>query len=437
MALEPLDVGLIGIIATLLLLALRIPIGFVLGLVAIVGIAELRGIDVAFAMIRTVPFDFAAHWELSAVPMFLLLGGFAHYSGISANLFTAGRIWLGNLPGGLAVASNFGCAGFAAASGSSMATAAAMGRITIPEMLRAGYDKALATGTVASAGTLGALIPPSILMVLYGIFAETSISKLLIAGVLPGILTAVVYGLMIMGRCALNPSLAPPHEQKPSWRDKLDALGSVWPLIVLIISIIGGLYGGIVTPTEAGAFGAFVAFLIALFQGRMSITVFRESAMEAVTGTARIFVVAIGAILLTRFLTMTGLPFAIGEMVGDWAGDPLLLVIATSIIFIVLGMFLDPIGCMLLALPLSLPMFMALELDLIWLGVLVIKYLEIGLITPPVGMNVYVIKSVVGDEVDLETIFKGVVWFLICEVFILALLIGFPAISTYLPSLME
>jgi tripartite ATP-independent transporter DctM subunit len=430
-------VGLTGIVAVLFLLAIRIPIGIVLGFVSLVGIAYMRGVGVALSVIRSVPFDFAAHWELSAVPMFLLMGALAFHSGISAALFRAARLWLGGLPGGLAVASNFACAGFAAASGSSMATAAAMGRITIPEMLDAGYEKGLATATVASAGTLGALIPPSILFVLYGIFAEASIGKLLIAGILPGILTALVYASMILIRCAVDKSLAPRVTETANRGERIRALGDVWPLTILILAIIGGLYAGIVTPTEAGAFGAFCAFLVALLQGRMTFATFRESAYEAVIGTARIFFVAIGAIMLTLFLTMSGLPVEMGALIGSWAADPLLLVIAATIIFLILGMFLDPIGVMLVALPLLLPMFNALKIDLIWFGVLVVKYLEIGLLTPPVGMNVYVIKSVVGNRVELETIFRGVCWFLACEVVVVTLLIAFPQISLFLPSLMK
>jgi tripartite ATP-independent transporter DctM subunit len=312
-----------------------------------------------------------------------------------------------------------------------------MGRIAIPEMIRQGYDKALATGTVASAGTLGSLIPPSILFVLYGVFAETSITQLLIAGVFPGLLTAAVYALMIIGRCKLNPKLAPPTTITVDRGERWRALGAVWPLLVLILGIIGGLYGGIVTPTEAGAFGAFLAFVIAFFQKRLSLKVIKDSVLEAVTSTARIFFVAVGAVMLTKFLALTGVPVYLGQLIGDWALDPLLLVIGASLIYLVLGMFLDPLGILLITLPVLLPMFEALDLDLIWFGVLVVKYLEIGLLTPPVGFNVYVIKSVVGDTVDLETIFRGVTWFLGCEVIIVALLIAYPQISLFLPNTMS
>ncbi len=420
-----------------MLIALRMPVGFALMLVSMFGIAELKGWSVAIGMLKTEPFDFAAHWSFSAIPMFLLMGAVAHHSGISAALFKAARLWLGGLPGGLAVAANFACAGFAAASGSSTATAAAMGRISVPEMTKAGYDPGLSTGTVASSGTLGAMIPPSIAFVLYGIFAEVSISKLFIAGILPGVMTALIYAAMIIIRCKINPELGPPNKDVISRAEKLAALKEIWPLLALILTIIGGLYSGLVTPTEAGAFGAFVSFAVAMFQRKMNWNIFRDSIFEALGGTARIFWVAIGAVLLTRFLAMTGAESYLKDMVGSWAADPMLLVLATSLIYIVLGMFLDPLGLLLLTLPLLLPMFESLGLDLIWFGVLVVKYIEIGLLTPPVGLNVYVIKSVVGADISLETIFKGVAWFLVCEVIVVLLLVAFPSISLYLPSLMQ
>ena len=431
-----LDIGFLGLIAVLVLIAIRIPIGVVLGGVSIVGITMLRNVDVAAGVVKTTVFEFSASWNISAIPMFLLMGAVAHHSGISAALFKAARLWLGNLPGGLAVASNFACAGFSAASGSSLATAAAMGRITIPEMIRQGYDKGLATGVVAAAGTLGSLIPPSILMVLFGIFAEVSIAKLLIAGILPGILTACVYAVMIVARCKLDPTLAPTLTQTVTLRERLHASRDVWPLLALILGIIGGIYSGLMTPTEAGAVGAFLSFVLAAVQGRMSWKLSYDSVMEALVNTAKIFFIAVGAVLLSRFLALAGVPFYIGQVIGDWALDPILLVLATSLVYVLLGMFLDPLGLMLLTLPLLLPMFEALNLDLIWLGVLVIKFLEIGLMTPPVGFNVYIVKSVVGDAVPLGVIFRGTAWFLACEVVIVALLVAFPQISLFLPELM-
>ena len=435
-----LEIGFWSFGAILLLIAVRIPIGVALGGIAFLGITQLRDVDVAFALIGDTPFEFAAHYSLSAIPMFLLMGSVAHHSGISHSLFRAARLWFSGLPGGLAVATNLACAAFAAASGSSVATAAAMGRIAIPEMLKQGYEKGLATGVVASAGTLGSLLPPSILFVLYGIFAEVSIVKLLIAGVFPGLLTAAIYTIMIIARCKLNPSLAPPidpAEIAALRPERMRALLQVWPLVALIVGIIGGLYAGIVTPTEAGAGGAVLAFVISGIQGRLNYQVFRDSLIEAISATARIFFVAFGAVMYTKFLALSGMPVFLGNVIGDWALDPILLVVAASILYLILGMFLDPLGLLLLTLPILLPMFEGLNLDLIWFGVLVVKFLEIGLLTPPVGFNVYVIKSVVGDTIPLETIFRGVAWFLACEVVVVVLLVAFPEISLYLPSTMD
>ena len=431
-----LQIGFLGLGMVLFLISIRIPIGVALGGVSILGIMFLRGPEVGAGMVKTTIFEFAASWNLSAIPMFLLMGAVAHHSGISSALFKSARLWLGRLPGGLAVASNFTCAGFSAASGSSLATAAAMGRIAIPEMVKQGYDKGMAAGVVAAAGTLGSLIPPSILMVLFGIFSETSISKLLIAGILPGILTAVVYASIIIIRCKIRPELAPSISEEYTLTEKLLASREVWPLFALIIGIIGGIYAGIVTPPEAGAFGAFLSFVLAWTQKRLTWTLFKDSVTEALINTAKIFFIAVGAVMLTRFLALAGLPFFMGEMIGDWALDPILLILAMAVIYVLLGMFLDPLGLMLLTLPLFLPMFDALNLDLIWLCVLVIKFLEIGLMTPPVGFTVYIVKSVVGDTIPLGVIFRGVAWFLACEVLIVGLLVYFPQISTILPQLM-
>ncbi len=430
-------IGALGIVVILALIAARVPIGLALGSVAFVGIANVVGIKAALGMIGTLPYDFSAHWSLSAIPMFLFMGTIAYYSGMTNALYLAARLWLGFLPGGLAVATNFACAGFAAASGSSLATAVAMGRIAIPEMQRYKYDPGLATGVCACAGTLGSLIPPSILMVLYGVFAEQSVAKLFIAGILPGILTAVLYAGMIITRCKLNPSLAPPFTEAVTRAEKMAALKEIWPLPVLILGVMGGIYAGVMSPTEAGAFGAFLALVIALLQGRLTWEVLKKSILEAIENTTTIFFVAVGAIMLTKFMALSGVPTFLADAMAEWSLDPLFLVIGASLIYVVLGMFLDPLGLLLLTLPVLLPMFEALELDLIWFGILVTKYVEIGLMTPPVGLNVYAVKTIVGKEVPLEVIFKGVLWFLVTEIVVMSLLIAFPQISLFLPSLMD
>ncbi len=433
-------VSIITLVSILILIGLRVPIGVAIGCVAFVGFWLYRNLDVALSVLRDTPFVFAASWDLTAIPMFLLMGSLTNNSGISTSLFRAARAWFGGWPGGLAVATNMACAGFAAACGSSVAAAAAMARIAIPEMLKHGYDKGLATGVVASAGTLAALIPPSILFVLYGIFAEVSIVKLLIAGILPGLLTAAIYAIMILVRCRLDPSLAPLikfENREELWRERWASLWEVWPLIVLILGIIGGLYGGVFTPTEAGAAGAFLAAVIGFLQRRLTFRTFLDSLQDSMVTTATLFFIGVGAVMYTKLLALAGISAMFTDIIGSWALDPLLLVIATSIVYLILGMFLDPLGIVLITIPIFVPMFAALKLDLVWLGVLVVKYVEIGLLTPPVGFNVYVVKNVVGESIPLETIFRGCFWFLACEVVIMTLLIAFPQISLWLPSTMN
>ena len=424
----------------LVLIALRLPIGVAMGVVAIAGFWYLRNADVALRILGDTPFSFAASWDLSSIPMFLLMGAIAGNAGIGEGLFRTAQAWFGRLPGGLAIAANWACAGFGAASGSSVAAAATIARLAVPTMLKKGYDKGLATGVVASGGTLDALIPPSISFVIYGIFAEVSIVKLLIAGILPGILTAIVYSLMIMLRCWWNPSLAPGAEyadRTALWRERWASLAEIWPIIVLIGGVIGGLYMGVVSPTEGGAAGAFLATLIGVVQRRLTWQGFIDAFKDAMSTTAQLFFVGMGAVLYTKFLALSGTGPMLTQLVGSWALDPLLLVIAASIVYVVLGTFLDPLGMILLTVPVFVPMFKALGLDLVWLGVLVVKYIGISLLTPPVGFNIYVVASASGNTIPLKTIYRGCYWFLACEVVIMTLLIAFPEISLWLPRQMN
>jgi C4-dicarboxylate transporter, DctM subunit len=434
---DTVQIGLTAIAVLLGLLAIRVPIGVALTGVALVGIALIRGPSAALSAAGSLPHSFAASWHLASLPLFLLMGSVAYHSGLTSSLYAAARLWLGFLPGGLAVASNFACAGFSAASGSSVATAAAMGRLCIPEMLKYRYDPSLATGVVASAGTLGAMIPPSIAFILYGWFTETPVGELLIAGILPGLMTAMIYALLIVVRCHLNPELAPRLTETITWRQRLLILREIWPLPVLIMGVMGSIYAGIATATEAAGFGASLAFVIAVVQRRMTLEVFRRSLIEALETTGTLFFVAFGAIMLTRFFALAGVPTYLASFITEIGLDQLMIVLAASVIFIVLGMFLDPIGIMLLTLPIMSPILDAANINMIWFGVLVVKFLEVGLITPPVGMNVYVIKGVVGNTVPLTTIFRGVLWFLGAEAVVILLLISFPEISLFLPNLMN
>ncbi|MFY0634035.1 MAG: TRAP transporter large permease [Vannielia sp.] len=431
-----LAISVIAIVALLVLMALRVPIAIALGGVSLVGLTAVRGPNAALGIFGNLPMEFGASWSLSTIPMFLLMGSVAYHSGMTASLFSAARLWLGNLPGGLAVATNFAAAGFAAASGSSLATSAAMGRLAIPEMLKAKYDPGLATGCVAAAGTLGALIPPSIMFVIYGWYTQTSIGQLLIAGIVPGLLTAGIYSAMIIIRCRAKPELAPPLNEVVDWNARFRVLLTVWPIPVLVFFVIGSIFSGLATATEAGALGAFFAFVIAGLRGGLTMKVARDSIVEALGSTATIFFVAISALLFTRFLAFAGLPSFLAQQVALLGLDPLVLTLGFSIIYLILGMFLDPLGVLLLTLPVVFPIMKQVGMDPLWMGVILVKYLEIGMITPPVGLNVYVVNSVVGKLVPLPTIFRGVMWFLAAEIVIMALLIAFPSISTFLPSLM-
>jgi C4-dicarboxylate transporter, DctM subunit len=427
----------LGLVALMALLLLRTPVGVALGVVSFVGIWIIVGLRSAWGILVAIPYDFVAHWTLSSVPMFLLMGFICYHADLTRGLFRLARAWLSWVPGSLAVASVGAAAGFSAVTGSSVACAAAMGRIAVPEMMKAKYDPGLAAGTVAAAGTIGSMIPPSILLLLYGIFAELPISHLFIAGLLPGLLTAVAYGLMIIGRVKVTPSLAPSAHEEVDWKERVSAIWDTWPVILLIIGVFGGLFGGVFTPTEAGAMGAFFAFIIGFAKQSLNISKIWHACMETLTSTAAIFVIAIGANLLTRFLALGGFTDFFATFIVENDIGPVMMIIGTMLVLFVLGCFLDPIGIMLLTLPVFLPVVDGMGINLIWFGVLMTKLLEVALITPPVGLNVFVIKGIVGDLMRTETIFKGVLWFLVADVFVIALMIGFPSITLWLPSFLD
>ncbi|MCW1934986.1 TRAP transporter large permease [Pararhodobacter zhoushanensis] len=430
-------IGMLAVGVLLVLMALRVPIGFALAAVAFGGTWAVRGPRPAASILQNLPYEFTAHWTLTAVPMFLLMGALAGNSGMTHDLFRALRMAFGRMRGGIAIATNFAGAGFAAACGSSMATTATLGRIAVPEMLKAGYSPALATGVASAVGTLGAIIPPSIMMIVYAIFAEVSAGKMLIAGILPGILTAVAYAVAINILVRVRPQTAPPIAPEAlAPVEKRRILLRTWPLPVLSLGVIGGIYTGLVSPTEAGALGAILAFGVAILRRSLTRAVIRSSLHETVTTTASILFIATGALLFTRFLALTGLPYELAGMIDQMGTDPLVIVLGASVVYLVFGCFLDPLGVLLLTLPVVLPIFHAADIDPIWIGVIIVKYLEIGMLTPPLGLNVFVMKGVVGDRVPLGTIFRGVSLFLAAEVVVMTLLIAFPQIVTFLPNLM-
>ncbi len=431
-----LEIGIAGIAVALALIAVRVPIGVALGAVSLVGLSIMTSPRVAWGMISATPFDFVGQWELTAAPMFLLMGYVTTTTKLTEGLFHALRLFLARLPGGLAVSSVGACAMFAAASGSSVATAAALSRIAVPEMLKSGYAKGLATGTIAASGTLGSLIPPSVLLVLYGVYAQVSVGQLFMAGFVPGLISALIYAAMIMIRVKVSPSLAGTVEIRSNWAEKRAALLDVWPLPVLIVAVLGGIFAGLFSPTEAGAIGATVAALIALARGTLTWEAIREALVKTAVSTTSIFIILIGSVFFTRFLALSRVPAEFAEVILGVSTDPFWIILAVAVIFIVLGMFIDSIGLLLLTLPLILPLVDGAGLDLVWFGIIVVKLLEIGLVTPPIGLNVYVIKGALGNAVSLQDVFRGVGWFVAMDVITLALIVFVPAIALFLPSFM-
>jgi C4-dicarboxylate transporter, DctM subunit len=430
-----LDIGIIGTVMALALIALRVPIGLTLGLVSIAGIAAMFNLNVAWGMISATPFDYVGQWELSAAPMFLLMGFICSATDMTRGLFLSLRLYLARLPGGLAITSVGACAFFAAASGSSVATASAMSRLAVPEMLKQGYDRGLATGTIAASGTLGSLIPPSVLLILYGVYAQVSVGQLFMAGFIPGVLSALIYMAMIVIRVKLNPALAGATPAPPTEAERREALRDVWPLPTLIILVLGGIFSGAFSPTEAGALGAFFAALIGAARGKLTRAAVVEAVTQAVSATASIFIILIGSLFFTRFLALSGLPTAFSNAILSVSSDQWWILFAVAVIYLVLGMLIDSIGLLLLTLPILVPLVQSTGIDAIWFGIIVVKLLEIGLITPPIGLNVYMINSALNNEVTLPEIFRGIGWFLVMDLLTLLILILFPALTLWLPSL--
>ena len=428
-------IGLSYLLGGLILIALNRPIGISLGLAAFLGIVQMLNASAAFSLLSSAPYNLVGNWNFSAVPMFLLMGYICTDAQLTNGLFRFMRIVLAKLPGNLAISSVGACALFAAASGSSVATSSAMARIATPEMLKVGYDKGLATGVIAASGTLGSLIPPSILMILFGVAANVPVGALFLAGVIPGVLSALMYAGMIMTRSILKPEIAPRADERYSVQDFLTALWKIWPLPTLVMIVIGGIFFGFFSPTAAGAIGAFFALVIAFATGKYSLKLLADSSYKALEGTASIFVIMIGTDLLTRMLAISGLPDQLTELVIGNNLGPIEFVLAVGVVYLILGMFIDSIGILLLTLPLIVPIMDSMDMNLIWAGIVLIKLLEIGMMTPPVGLNVYVIKGALGDAVSLVDVFKGVGWFIMTDMVTLTLLVAFPIISLFLPGL--
>jgi tripartite ATP-independent transporter DctM subunit len=428
-----LQVGILGLVAVIALIALRLPIGISLITVSYVGIWAIGGHVAAWGMLSVMPHTLIANWTLSAVPMFLLMGFICYHCRLTNGLFDASKLWFGRLPGGLAIASVFGCSGFAAITGSSVACAAAMGKIAVPEMIRHKYDLKLATGTLAASGTIGALIPPSIPLIIFGVIAQVSITKLFLGGIGIGVATALSYVIVILIRAKLNPSLAPRDPGKPTLHQHLVAAREVWPVVLLIAGVLGGLFGGLFTSTEAGAVGALLAIVIAVVKRTLTRETLTLSVVETLATCGSVFIVVVGASMLTAFLTLSGIAAAISSGAQALNTSPVMLLVAITLVYLFLGMFLEPIGSMLITLPIFLPLIGMANIDIIWFGVFVAKLVEIGMITPPVGLNVFVLSSTIGRTAPTELIFRGVFWFFVADLVLVAMVIAWPQIVTLLP----
>lgn len=447
---EPTTIGAYGFIVALVMMFLRVPIAFVL--VSVASVCSLityawrpgrdfdleRGIRPALSLIETNAFDFIHSYSLSMIPLFIAAGHIAYHTRITTDIYAAVRVWLARMPGGLAIASLFGCGGFSAITGSSLACASSMGRICVPEMLRFGYGKQLATSTVAMGGTLGSLIPPSVLFILYGMFTEQSVNKLFMAGILPGILTMLGFILVVVVWSLVKPSDAPvPDELRYTFKDKFKAGIKGWPALALMTIIIGGIYGGIFTATEAAAVSLAFVIVFGAVSRRLKWSDFLSSMKETAYQTASLFFIAIGAKIFVSFVSLTGVTGAFVAFVAGLGLETWMVLLFIVLLYVGLGMFLDSIGTMLLTLPFVIPLVEGMGLDLIWFGVVVVKLLEIGLVTPPLGMNVFVINSVVTSEIKVHTIFFGVLKFLVADFVVLGLIVAFPIISLLIPNAMS
>ena len=451
MELDPLLTGIIGMGALMLMVFLGVRVYIAATLVGMVGIVSIIGWDAGTGIVGTIPHSKATLYSLSVLPMFILIGYLAFHAGITTAAFDAAKKWVGWVPGGLAVATVFAAAGFAAVSGASTATAAVFSRVAIPEMLKAGYDRRLAAGVVAAGGTLASLIPPSAILVIYAIIVEQSVGALLLAGFIPGVVSALIYALIIIGRAGVNPKLGPPVRGY-TMTDRIKSLPGTLPIVAVIGIIFSAIYGGWATPTEAGALGAFVVFILALMHG-MRTKALKEALFETAKLTVMIFSIIWGVLVFVRFLGFSGLPEAFAEYIVALPYPPITIIVMILLGYAVLGMFMDAIGMLLLTLPVVYPAVIALnggpDVSLadstlgmsgaaapIWFGIIVVKMCEVCLITPPVGLNCYVV-SAVRPDIPLGDVFRGIFPFFLADAATIALFIVFPGIITWLPTMMN
>ena len=432
MTVEP--IGIVLMVVLIALIVLKFPVGFSFLLVGFLGYTAIRGFDSAFGLLASKVFTGTAQYLLTVVPLFILMGELAFASGIGESLFKAGRAWLGHFRGGLVMTTTLANAAFGAACGMPEAATAVFGKAAMPMMLKAKTDRSLAAGSIVAAAGLSAVIPPSVIMIIYGFLAVVPIHKILLAGALPGLLTAGVYMVMLQLRLRRNPSLAPPTT-RVSWRERFRSIRGVWGMLTVVVVAIGGIYTGIFTPTEAGAVGAFGILVIALVLKKLDRTKLREALLMSARTTTIIFIVIGGIIFFTAFLSVSGVTMALTGFITGLTVPPIGVVILVMFMFLALGCVLDPFSVIFLTIPMLSPIIKELGVDPIWFGVLVVKMATIGMFTPPVGINCYVLRIVLPDF-SLGEIFKGASWFLAAEAVVMALLIAFPIITLWLPHAM-
>ncbi|MFN4311032.1 MAG: TRAP transporter large permease [Ferrovibrio sp.] len=424
-----------GFVVLFILMVLRVPVGIAMGIVGVGGFGLLAATAPALNLLAQSPIRVATDYDLAVIPMFILMGAFATAAGMSRELFRAGEAWLGHRRGGLAMATVAACAGFAAINGSSVATAATMTTVTLPEMRRFGYHPGFSTGVIAAGGTLGIMIPPSVVFALYGILTEQDIGKLFIAGVLPGLLAIALYILVIQVLGWLRPDLMP-RGPKADWRERIASLRDIWATVLLFGGIVGGLYGGVFTATEAAGCGAVGALLIGILRGRLGWTEIKSSLVEAVRTSAAIITIVIGAFLFGYFLVITQTPQKVSDFLTGLPIGPYGILVLILAMYLILGALMDELAIILVTVPIIYPVMLQLGFDPIWFGVIIVMVTTLGMVMPPVGINVFVINSIARD-VSLWQIYKGVMPFILIDLVRLALLVLFPAIALYLPSHMN
>jgi C4-dicarboxylate transporter DctM subunit len=428
-------VALLGFVAMFGLMAVRVPIGIAMGIAGVGGFALLSGTKPALNLLANVPLSVLTDYNLSVIPMFILMGAFASHSGMSTELFKAGRAWLGHRRGGLALASIAACGGFSAINGSSVATAATMTQVALPEMRRAGYHPGFASGLIAAGGTLGIMIPPSVILVLYGIMTETDITKLFAAGIIPGLMAIGFYSVVVAIVARLRPDTMPSGERM-DWRQRFVSLRPLWAVVVLFLFVLGGIYGGIFTVQEAAGVGAIGTLLIGMLRRRLGWRQIKAALIGALRVSSAIMMIVVGAYLFGYFLTITQFTQHAVEFLVHLPVGPYGVLALIMVGYLILGAVMDELAMILLTVPIVFPAMMQLGFDPVWFGVIVVMAVTFGMICPPVGMNVFVINSIARD-VPLGTIYKGTMPFIAVDVLRLLILCAFPAISLWLPGFIE